>query len=160
MIKEWAEKTQNVVKDNFEETMTYKAHWDNRILMLFKAWLQAWIIHSYSTDHVIKGTALRCPSHNAFKCTGECGFDDCNTHFMEQEALQEHINRGREKKFSLTWSCSQVLFITPIIWPILPSSDLLGYTCMHVLTCNPFVLFLLKYKTCEHLKKWIVLLQL
>jgi len=26
MIKEWAEKTQNVVKDNFEETMTYKAH--------------------------------------------------------------------------------------------------------------------------------------
>lgn len=28
---------------------------------------------------------------------------------MEQEALQEHINRGREKKFSLMSSCSQVL---------------------------------------------------
>ena len=31
---------------------------------------------------------------------------------MEQEALQEHINRGREKKFSLTSSCSQVIVIT------------------------------------------------
>ncbi|KAJ7340352.1 hypothetical protein OS493_003095 [Desmophyllum pertusum] len=59
------------------------------------------------SDHVVKVIASRCPSHNAFKCTGECGFDDCNTHFMEQDALQEHINRGREKKFSLTSSCSQ-----------------------------------------------------
>ena len=50
----------------------------------------------------------RCPSHNAFKCTGECGFDGCNTHFMEKDALQEHINRGREKKISLTSSCAQV----------------------------------------------------
>ncbi|KAL9957262.1 hypothetical protein ACROYT_G038876 [Oculina patagonica] len=65
------------------------------------------LIKQQSADHVFKVTASRCPSHNAFKCTGECGFDDCNTHFMEQEALQEHINRGREKKFSLTSSCSQ-----------------------------------------------------
>lgn len=60
-------------------------------------------------DHLFKVVPARCPSHNAFKCTGECGFDECNTHFMEQEALQEHINRGREKKFSLMSSCSQVL---------------------------------------------------
>ena len=58
--------------------------------------------------NVVKVIPSRCASHNAFKCTGECGFDDCNTHFMEQDALQEHIKRGREKKLSLTSSCSQV----------------------------------------------------
>lgn len=63
----------------------------------------------YVTDNVTKVIPARCPSHNAFKCTGECGFDGCNTHFMEQDALQEHINRGREKKISLTSSCAQVL---------------------------------------------------
>ena len=60
------------------------------------------------TDNVVKVIPARCPSHNAFKCTGECGFDECNTHFMEQDALQEHINRGREKKMCLSSSCSQV----------------------------------------------------
>ena len=62
----------------------------------------------YVADNVTKVIPARCPSHNAFKCTGECGFDGCNTHFMEQDALQEHINRGREKKISLTSSCAQV----------------------------------------------------
>ena len=62
----------------------------------------------YLTDNAVKVIPPRCPSHNAFKCTGECGFDECNTHFMEQEALQEHINRGREKKMCLSSSCSQV----------------------------------------------------
>ena len=62
----------------------------------------------YVADNVAKVIPARCPSHNAFKCTGECGFDGCNTHFMEQDALQEHINRGREKKISLTSSCAQV----------------------------------------------------
>lgn len=60
------------------------------------------------SDIVNKVVPQRCPSHNAFKCTGECGFDDCNTHFMEEDALQEHIQRGREKRISLTSSCSQV----------------------------------------------------
>ena len=50
-----------------------------------------------------------CSSHNTFKCTGQCGFDECNTHFGDQEPLQEHINRGRKKMFSLRSSCSQVL---------------------------------------------------
>ncbi|XP_022794519.1 meiosis regulator and mRNA stability factor 1-like [Stylophora pistillata] len=59
------------------------------------------------SDHLFKVVPTRCPSHNAFKCTGECGFDDCSTHFMEQDALQEHVNRGREKKFTLMSSCSQ-----------------------------------------------------
>lgn len=63
----------------------------------------------YVADNVTKVIPARCPSHNAFKCTGECGFDGCNTHFMEQDALQEHINRGREKKISLTSSCARVL---------------------------------------------------
>ena len=76
---------------------------------------------------------------------------------MEQEALQEHINRGREKKFSLPSSCSQVLFFTPI----LPNSDPLGYmhTCMLInIQRNPFfILINLKYKTCEHLDISIVL---
>lgn len=67
------------------------------------------IAANFLIDHLFKVVPARCPSHNAFKCTGECGFDECNTHFMEQEALQEHINRGREKKFSLMSSCSQVL---------------------------------------------------
>lgn len=58
-------------------------------------------------DTVNKEIPSRCPSHNAFKCTGECGLDDCNTHFMEQDHLQEHIKKGRERKFSLTSSCSQ-----------------------------------------------------
>ena len=58
----------------------------------------------------------RCPSHNAFKCTGECGFDDCNTHFMEQDALQEHIQRGREKRISLTSSCFQVFLNSDFVY--------------------------------------------
>lgn len=58
----------------------------------------------------------RCPSHNAFKCTGECGFDDCNTHFMEQDALQEHIQRGREKRISLTSSCWQVFLNSDFVY--------------------------------------------
>ncbi|XP_015771787.1 PREDICTED: uncharacterized protein LOC107350076 [Acropora digitifera] len=58
----------------------------------------------------------RCPSHNAFKCTGECGFDDCNTHFMEQVALQEHIQRGREKRISLTSSCWQVFLNSDFVY--------------------------------------------
>ena len=52
---------------------------------------------------------------------------------MEQEALQEHINRGKEKKFPLTSSCFQVLLYSTCT-PIFPSSDLFDYvhTCMSI----------------------------
>ena len=39
----------------------------------------------------------RCPSHNAFKCFGECGNKDCNTHFLEHSAYLEHVKMAMKK---------------------------------------------------------------
>ncbi|XP_048575860.1 uncharacterized protein LOC5520570 isoform X1 [Nematostella vectensis] len=47
----------------------------------------------------------RCPSHNAFKCNGECGSEECDTHFMEMEAMKEHIKRGKERKHLPSGAC-------------------------------------------------------
>ncbi|XP_046855493.1 meiosis regulator and mRNA stability factor 1-like isoform X2 [Xenia sp. Carnegie-2017] len=38
---------------------------------------------------------LRCPSHNAFKCFGECGNKDCNTHFLDHAAYVEHVTMAK-----------------------------------------------------------------
>ena len=40
---------------------------------------------------VKKKQLVRCPSHNAYKCLGECGKKNCNTHFQTEKGLQEHI---------------------------------------------------------------------
>ena len=65
-------------------------------------------ISSLLSDEPVRVQPVRCPSHNAFKCTGECGFDDCNTHFMEQESLRDHISRGRERRVTPSAACSHV----------------------------------------------------
>lgn len=82
----------------------------------------------------------RCPSHNAFKCTGECGFDDCNTHFMEQDALQEHIQRGREKRISLTSSCFQVFLNSDFVYLMINDYFFLISQYHHLNTIIHFVI--------------------
>jgi len=50
------------------------------------------------TDFINKSkgkTQARCPSHNAFKCTGDCGDVDCETHFMDMDDMEKHLNKAK-----------------------------------------------------------------
>ncbi|XP_028415936.1 meiosis regulator and mRNA stability factor 1-like [Dendronephthya gigantea] len=49
------------------------------------------------TPTIIDNTVTRCPSHNAFKCFGECGNEDCNTHFLDNAAYHEHVKTSMKK---------------------------------------------------------------
>jgi len=35
----------------------------------------------------------RCNSHNTFKCYGQCGTENCNTHFQTESGLVDHLKQ-------------------------------------------------------------------
>ena len=62
--------------------------------------------HNCSTFLVIP----RCPSHNAFKCFGECGNKECSTHFLEHAAYLEHVEMAMKKLVQPVGTCIKVRF--------------------------------------------------
>ncbi|XP_066927904.1 meiosis regulator and mRNA stability factor 1-like [Clytia hemisphaerica] len=62
--------------------------------------------HELELAEVKKKQLVRCPSHNAYKCLGECGKKNCNTHFQTEKGLQEHIVNSH----SVCQECNAVFF--------------------------------------------------
>ena len=63
--------------------------------LLFKNLKRHLFIYYLLKGESKKKQLLRCHSHNAFKCFGDCGTKDCNTHFQTEEGLKEHISKNR-----------------------------------------------------------------
>ena len=65
----------------------------------------------------------RCPSHNAFKCFGECGNKDCNTHFLEHSAYLEHVKMAMKKLAQPLDTCIKVR--TTVVYNVISSTVLI-----------------------------------